>query len=101
MPRSRLAEYGKVAGQGKVAVIPISWPPPTRMPFTRQITGLSQPRTALTMSLNKRIMYRRYSPGAPQINLGILASIAAGAEGLRARAREYDSNRGAIIAGFA
>ena len=44
--------------------MPISWPPPMRMPFTRQITGLSQVRMALTMSLKSR-MYCRYSCGLP------------------------------------
>ena len=44
--------------------MPISWPPPMRMPFTRQITGLSQARIAETMSLKSR-MYWRYSCGRP------------------------------------
>jgi hypothetical protein len=48
----------------KSHAIPISWPPPIRMPFTRQITGLSQPRMDETMSLNRR-MYWRYSCGFP------------------------------------
>ena len=48
----------------KSQAMPISWPPPTRMPLTRQTTGLSQCRIAVTMSLNRR-MYWRYSAGAP------------------------------------
>ena len=48
----------------KSQAMPISWPPPMRIPFTRQTTGLSQPKIAETMSLNKR-MYWRYSCGRP------------------------------------
>ncbi|MFO1269199.1 MAG: hypothetical protein U1F67_22080 [Rubrivivax sp.] len=48
----------------KSQAMPISCPPPMRMPLTRQITGLSQARMALTMSLNSR-MYWRYSCGWP------------------------------------
>ena len=48
----------------KSQAMPISWPPPMRMPLTRQMTGLSQPRMALTESLNSR-MYWRYSCGLP------------------------------------
>ena len=48
----------------KSQAMPISWPPAIRMPLTRQITGLSQCRIALTMSLNSR-MYCRYSSGRP------------------------------------
>jgi hypothetical protein len=48
----------------KSQAIPISWPPAMRMPFTRQITGLSHTRMALTMSLKSR-MYWRYSSGRP------------------------------------
>ncbi len=39
----------------KSQAMPISWPPPMRMPLTRQITGLSQPRMAETMSLKSRM----------------------------------------------
>ena len=42
--------------------IPISWPPATLMPFTRQITGFLQLRIASTMPLN-RSMYSPYSWG--------------------------------------
>ena len=49
----------------KSQAMPISCPPPMRMPLTRQITGLSQPRMADTMSLNTR-MYCRYSCGLPE-----------------------------------
>ena len=48
----------------KSQAMPISCPPPMRMPLTRQITGLSQARIAVTMSLNSR-MYCRYSCGCP------------------------------------
>ena len=48
----------------KSQAMPISWPPPMRMPLTRQITGLSQARIADTMSLKRR-MYWRYSCGWP------------------------------------
>jgi hypothetical protein len=48
----------------KSQAMPISWPPPMRMPLTRAMTGLSQPRMAETMSLNSR-MYCRYSCGLP------------------------------------
>ncbi len=44
--------------------MPISWPPAMRMPLTRQTTGLSHMRMALTMSLKSR-MYWRYSSGRP------------------------------------
>ena len=39
----------------KSQAMPISWPPPIRMPFIRQITGLSQARIVDTMSLNSRM----------------------------------------------
>ncbi|MBV6410820.1 MAG: hypothetical protein GAKPKEKM_01656 [Rhodocyclaceae bacterium] len=42
--------------------MPISWPPATRMPFTRQITGFLQLRMPSTMAL-KRSMYSPYSLG--------------------------------------
>ncbi len=48
----------------KSHAMPISCPPPMRMPLTRQTTGLSHIRIALTMSLNSR-MYCRYSSGRP------------------------------------
>ena len=48
----------------KSQAMPISCPPPMRMPLTRQITGLSQARMAETKSLNSR-MYCRYSCGWP------------------------------------
>ena len=48
----------------KSQAMPISWPPATRMPLTRLITGLSHSRIAVTMSLNSR-MYWRYSSGRP------------------------------------
>jgi hypothetical protein len=48
----------------KSHAMPISWPPAIRMPLTRQTTGLSQCRIAVTMSLNSR-MYWRYSSGRP------------------------------------
>jgi hypothetical protein len=48
----------------KSQAMPISWPPAMRIPFTRQITGLSQCRMAVTMSLKSR-MYWRYSSGWP------------------------------------
>jgi len=49
----------------KSQAMPISWPPPTRIPFTRQMTGLSHSRMPVTMSLNSR-MYCRYSSGRPE-----------------------------------
>ena len=42
--------------------MPISWPPATRIPFTRQIVGFLQPRIASIMPLN-RSMYIPYSFG--------------------------------------
>ena len=48
----------------KSQAIPISCPPATRMPLTLQMTGLSQWRMAVTMSL-KSLMYWRYSSGRP------------------------------------
>ena len=48
----------------KSQAMPISCPPAIRMPLTRQMTGLSQCRMAVTMSLKSR-MYWRYSSGRP------------------------------------
>jgi hypothetical protein len=48
----------------KSQAIPTSWPPPMRIPLTRQMTGLSHVKMALTMSLKRR-MYCRYSSGRP------------------------------------
>ena len=61
---TRLAEAGHVLGDREIAGHADFWPPPMRIPLTRQITGLSQARIALTMSLNRR-MYCRYSCGWP------------------------------------
>ena len=59
-----LAEIGKILGEGEIAGHADFLPPPMRIPFTRQMTGLSHPRMLETMSLNNR-MYCRYSWGLP------------------------------------
>ena len=50
------------AEMARSQAVPISWPPATRMPFTRQMTGFLQLSIESTIVL-KRSMYSPYSFG--------------------------------------
>ena len=70
--------------------MPISWPPPMRMPFTRQMTGLSQARIALDHVVEEAHVLPVLLRVAGVV-LGVLLGVAAGAEGAVAGAGEDDA----------
>src|SRR5271167_1503440 len=100
MPRSGLAEYGEITGYGKIAghsnLLPTADP--------HAVHAADHRLVATEDGANHVIEQAHVLPvlaWGPGISLRILARVAARAKGLRARAGNYDSDRCAIIAGFA
>ena len=78
--------------------MPISWPPATRMPFTRQITGFLQLRMASTMRV-EQVHVLAVLVRALGVVLGVLHRVAAGAERLVADAGEDHGDDAAVAGG--